>query len=472
MIGRKKEIETLNRLYSSNKSEFIAIYGRRRVGKTYLISKVFKNRFTFKHTGISPIEINNVGALSAQLDAFYTSLNKAGLKERNKPKSWFEAFGLLEDLLDLIDEDEKILIFIDELPWLDTPRSGFISALESFWNGWASYKDNVKLIVCGSASSWILDNLIHNHGGLYNRLTYQMKLEPFTLNECEEYFVDNNVSMSRYDIAQSYMILGGIPYYLGYFEINLSLALNIDNLFFNKNAVLKDEFDKLFSSVFANPNEMISIVRLLSKRKTGYTRDEILNKLNYKSSGYLTKQLSSLIASDFIVKYTNFNKKKDYYKLIDPFCLFYLHFLDKDNIETNFWSNNLNSNKLNSWRGYAFENLVFNHVEQIKKALGVEGINSYVSSYYKKDEDGAQIDMLIVRNDNVVNLCEMKYYGDFFSVNKDYYMNLNHKLQCLISDLKRKQVVHPILITTYGLKQNEYSSFFNHVITLDDLFKM
>lgn len=471
MIGRKKEIETLNRLYQSNKSEFVALYGRRRVGKTFLVSEVFKGRFSFRHAGLSPAELKKRAALADQLNSFYDSLIKFGLKNFNKPKTWFEAFNLLENYLDSIDNGQRLLIFIDELPWLDTPRSNFITALESFWNNWACFKNNVMLIVCGSASSWILDNLIQNHGGLYNRLTYQIKLSPFRLNECEQFFTSNNISLSKYEIAESYMIFGGIPYYLGYFTNGYSFSQNIDELFFNDNAILIDEFNKLFSSIFSKPEEMISIVKFLSTKKIGYTRDEIANATNINKGGYLTKALSSLISSDFIIKYENFNKKKDYYKLIDPFCLFYLHFLDKKHIETNFWTNNINSPKLNTWRGISFENLCFNHISQIKSALGIEGVSSYTSSFLKKDNDGAQIDMIIIRKDNVVDMIEIKYYSDCYVISKDYYLKLKHKLTCLMQELNKKQVIHPVLISTFGLKQNEYSNFFYKSITLEDLFK-
>lgn len=336
MIGRKKEIRELNRLYDSNKAELVAIYGRLRVGKTYLIDQVFKDRVTFKHAGLSPIG-DNGNLLRYQLENFYYSLISIGVKADHIPNTWLEAFFMLRSYLDEIDDGSRQLIVLDELPWMDTPRSGFITAFEAFWNNWACHKDNVMVIVCGSANAWIIDKLINNHGGLYNRVTYEIKLLPFTLNECKQFFRSNNNPISEYDIVQSYMILGGIPYYLGYFDEADSLPQTVDKLFFSKNRKLKVEYDRLFTSVFNTPEVMKKIVSLLSTKSIGYTRLEISNKLDIANGGTLTNYLNALIASDFIVRYVPFGKKKqEYYKLIDPFCIFYLHFVEGKNYPENY----------------------------------------------------------------------------------------------------------------------------------------
>lgn len=476
MIGRKKEIDILRDRYNSNKAEFIAIYGRRRVGKTYLVDETFKNRITFRHAGFSPSVDNKEGVLRAQLDHFYESLIMQGMEKCEKPRSWMEAFFLLEKHLQRIDDGKRQLIFIDELPWLDTPRSNFVMALEGFWNNWACHRHNIMLVVCGSSSSWILDNLINNHGGLYNRLTYQIHLEPFTLKECEEYYRESNVNFSRYDIVQSYMILGGIPYYMGYINNKLSLTQNIDNMFFSKGAVLKDEFDRLFNSIFDKPELMKSIVKLLYKNNAGYTRNEIIKHLKLGSGGHLTNQLTALINGSFIEKYTPFglSKREEHYKLIDPFCLFYLHFADdkKSNSET-YWQDHLESQEVVVWRGFAFENVCFNHINQIKKALGIAGVSTSVSAWSKKkdnDEKGMQIDMLIIRKDNVINMCEIKFYDKEFITNEAYSRTLKARKQTLRESVSPKYAIQGTLITTYGMKFNAYSGEFIHCVTLDDLF--
>ena len=474
VIGRKKEIEELNNLYNSNKSEFVAIYGRRRIGKTYLVDETFKGRITFRHAGLSPVDDNKKGMLKAQLEHFYYSLLLQGMKKSKKPETWLEAFYMLEKLLEEKDDGRRQLIFLDELPWLDTPRSGFITAFEGFWNTWGCHRDNLMVVVCGSANSWILDKLINNHGGLYNRVTYEIKLAPFTLNECEKFYIAKNVKLSRYDIAQSYMIFGGIPYYMGYFQSGMSLAQNIDNIIFSKHGKLKDEYHRLFASIFTNPEIMKKIVGLLYSRNSGYTRNEIIEMLGQNDSGTLCRSLNALISSDFVIKYTPFGKgKREHYKLVDPFCMFYLHFVDKQKkLEENFWQQNVTSPQITSWRGFAYENICFNHIMQIKNALGIRGVITNHSAWSKRsdDETGTQIDLLILRNDNVVNMCEIKYYGDNFVVNKDYYHVLLHRQELLAKEISPKFSIHNTLITTFGLTYNEYSGIFTNVITLDDLF--
>ena len=474
VIGRKREVEELNRLYNSGKSGFVAIYGRRRIGKTYLVDEVFKGKITFRHAGLSPAEENKEGMLAAQLEHFYYSLLLQGMEKYKKPESWLEAFYLLEKFLEEKDDGSRQLVFLDELPWLDTPRSGFITAFEGFWNTWGCHRENLMVVVCGSANSWILDKLINNHGGLYNRVTYEIKLEPFTLKECERYYESKNIKMSRYDIAQSYMILGGVPYYMGYFQSGKSLAQNIDTLFFAKHGKLRNEYERLFASIFSNPEQMMLLVKVLSKRNAGCTKKEIVEETGIKDGGSLTKCLNALIASDFIIKYTPFGKrKKEHYKLVDPFCMFYLNFIEKKKpLDENFWSQNISSQQISSWRGFAFENLCFNHINQIKKAIGIQGVISTHSAWSKRqdDEDGVQIDLLISRNDNVVNMCEIKYYGSDFAVTKEYYRTLLNRQEILSKEISPKCTIHNTLITTFGLVYNEYSGIFTNVIDLDALF--
>ena len=477
MIGRKKEAKELDDLYSSSKAELVAIYGRRRVGKTYLVNEVFGDRFAFKHTGLSPAEIKGTGVLRAQLDHFYLSLKEYGLTGEKRPSDWLEAFFLLRKLLRQKDDGNRQIVFIDELPWLDTPRSGFITGFESFWNGWGNSRHNLMVIVCGSATSWMKDKLINNYGGLYGRVTYEIRLSPFNFYETELFFKEKGVNFSRYDIAESYMIIGGIPYYLGYFNRSLSLAQNIDEIFFKEHAKLENEYNRLFNSIFTNPEHIKAIVELLGKKRMGYTKGEIANKLGVSNNGDLTKSLNALEASDFIIRYVPFgySGKLIHYKLIDPFCLFHIHFMiAKGDCSAKYWSENLSSQQIVSWKGFAFENVCFQHIEQIKSALSISGISSSLSAWSPKGDDGkdgTQIDMLINRADNIVNLCEIKYYGDTFSVDKKLYMAMIHRINMLEQALPAKKSVRSTLITTYGIKRNEYSNIFTNVITLDDLYR-
>ena len=478
MIGRKREVDLINELYNNGKAEFVAVYGRRRVGKTYLVDEALQGKITFRHAGLSPIEASNKTAapLKAQLEAFYYSLLTHGMKKSHCPKDWMEAFFMLEMHLQSIDTGERMVVFLDELPWMDTAKSGFITAFEGFWNTWGCHRHNLMVIVCGSANSWIMDKLINNHGGLYGRITREIKLEPFTLSECEQCLLERKVQFSRYDIIQTYMILGGIPYYLNYIDRSLSLAQNIDKLFFVRSAVLRIEYDRLFASVFKNPEMMKKIVALLASRSTGFTRSEVSEKTKISNGGALSEALSALVASDFIIYYVPFGsgKREAKYKLVDPFCLFYLKFVkDADSLSEEFWLTNINSQSIVSWRGFAFENVCFNHISAIKKALGISGVITNHSAFTKKDSngDGTQVDLTIERNDNIVNVCELKFYGTEFTVDKSYDKLIRERNTIIQEYIPKKSAIHNTLITTYGLKKNEYSWDFTNVIAMDDLFE-
>lgn len=478
IIGRKQEISELNDLYYSGKPQLVAVYGRRRVGKTFLVDEALKGRITFRHAGLSPNneESGKKNLLKDQLKHFYHSLLMHGMKRSKQPESWLDAFFMLENHLSTIDNGSRQVVFLDELPWLDTPRSGFLTAFEAFWNTWGCHRDNLMVIVCGSANSWILDNLINDTGGLYGRTTYEIKLSPFTLKETEDFFRSKEIRMSRYDIAQCNMILGGIPYYLGYFAKNYSLAQNIDRLFFSEKPKLHNEFDRLFASVFRTPETMKKIIRLLATRHGGFTRKEIISRLEFNDGGDVSDLLEALIASDFIVRYTPFGKttREDHYRLIDPFCLFYLKYVFGKNVaDTNFWSNNQMSQSVVSWRGVAFEDLCIRHISQIKKALGISGVVTSQSNWVVPGNDretGMQIDLIINRNDNVINMCEMKFYNEDFIVNGEYNRKISSRMNKIHEDVPKRFAVHSTLITTYGLSYNEYSGAFQQVITLEDLF--
>lgn len=474
IIGRKKEIEELRRLYASDKPVFAVVYGRRRIGKTFLVRELLGDKFAFYHTALSPSELSNSALRNQQLLGFYTSLRDYGSQIDNVPDNWILAFDALRQLLKEKDQGQRLVVFIDELPWLDTARSGFITALEHFWNGWGAGKQNLMLIVCGSATSWISDKLLNNHGGLFDRVTDEIKLYPFTLGECEEYFKNNGIVMSRYDQVQSYMAIGGIPFYLSLYQKGCSLAQNIDNIFFARNAKLKFEFDRLYSSSFVNYEECKSIVRLLSKKRQGFTRKEITQQTHLPDGGGLSNSLKALEVSDFIVSYRKYAypKREIYYRLTDNFSKFWLTFCD-NKLTTNgaFWQDNQNLPQVASWRGFSFEGVCFYHELQIKKALGINGVQTELYPWKSRTEkEGAQIDMIIDRADNVMNICEMKFSDDEYIITAKYDKELRHKLTVLREESGTKKALHLTLVTTYGLRMNEYSGIVQKVITMDDLF--
>lgn len=476
LIGRKTEINELERLYSSERPEFVAIYGRRRVGKTFLIKQTFKGRMTFQHTGVSPVDLSSgVSLMKTQLESFYYSLLNHGLEGFSQPKSWLEAFFQLEQLLQRNDDGSRQLVFLDELSWMDTPRSGFLSAFESFWNGWCTGRDNVMVIVCGSASSWILGNLSRNRGGLYGRLTSEIKLSPFTLKECEQYFAHEHIEMSRYDIVQSHMVFGGIPYYLSCFRKGYSFERNVDKILFGPSPRLKDEFNRLFKAVFKNAEDCKKIVRHLASRHYGYTREEIAQATGLPLGGGMSNTLAALVESDFIMAYVphGVSAKNVHYKLIDNFCLFWLKYVEANANDVSYMTDNATSDIMRSWRGVAFEEVCWQHIGQIKRALEIGGVKASISAWSimgDKTHPGAQIDMLIARQDNVVNLCEMKFAGDTYTIDADEERKLRNRIYALKKTLKSKQTVHLTMVTTYGITPGKHSGIVQRQVTMDDFF--
>ncbi|MDD6206472.1 ATP-binding protein [Succinivibrio sp.] len=483
LIGREKEIKKLNELYHSEDAELIALYGRRRVGKTYLIDEVFRDRLNFRHAGLSPpidSEKENVKAhlMKDQLTHFFRSLTMQGYKGKKTPESWLEAFYMLEDLLvEKYKDNERIVVFLDEMQWLDTPKAKFMTGFEAFWNGWACHRKNLMVIVCGSSSSWILTNIINNHGGLYGRVTFEIKLKPFTLRECEQFLTSKEICMSRYDVIQAYMMVGGIPYYLRYFNKRLSLAQNINEIFFADEAPLKDEFNRMFASLFKNAEPIKQIIKAIASKNKGITRKELSEITGVTDSGEVSRQLNALIAGDFIIKYKSFgdNKRDEIYKLVDPFSYFYLTFLDKSSDNRNIdWINIEDSSRVLSWKGYAFENVCWNHIHQIKMALQIGGVSTTEALWSKRGDEntrGTQIDLIIVRKDNVVHMCEIKFYNEEFEVDKDYHLILERRKKILREQIPKRATIHNTLITTYGLRKTNYFGDFVHVVTIDQLFE-
>lgn len=470
IIGRKAEIDILNKTLQDDYSHFVAIYGRRRIGKTFLIREAFNYRFTFQHSGLSE------GGLKEQLFAFEASIKDAGIVPAKKRKNWLEAFEDLKDVIRASTEKKKI-IFVDELSWMDTQNSDLMMALENFWNGWASARRDVVLIVCASATSWMLSKVVHNKGGLYNRLTEQIHLKPFSLAECEEYVKARELAFTKNQILQYYMVFGGIPFYWGFLEKGMSISQNIDKILFAKNAPLADEFKYLYASIFKNPENYIKIIEALATKKVGMTREEIIKHTGLANSGEMTTRLEELESCGFIRKYDAFGMKKKnaIFQLIDNYTLFYYQFLANNPTDEHFWSNQINTPVVNTWQGLAFERVCLEHVKQIKQKLGISGVQTEVNSWYSKPDSekgirGAQIDLLIVRKDQVINLCEMKYSNAEFIITSEVDLSIRNKISDFINVTKTKYAIYPTIVTTYGLVENSYSGNIQSTVSLDDLF--
>ena len=479
MIGREDEIKYLKSLKREEEPQFVAVYGRRRIGKTYLVREVFEYDFTFQHTGLSVDEKKNVESQrQEQLDKFSVSLSEAGYDSGMKLTSWAEAFNGLKEVIRNSKEMKKI-IFIDELSWMDTKDSGLISELEHFWNGFvtARKEKDVILIVCASATYWMMEKIVNDKGGLHNRLTGRIHLKPFTLKECEEYLKNRKLLFNRHQIIQCYMIMGGVPYYWSLLKKGKSLPQNIDELFFRENAPLKREYDNLYRALFNKPDQYIRIIEALSAENQGISREMICEKTGITSSGELTRKLKELEDCGFIRKYipAGYKERNAIYQLIDNYTLFYLRFLHDHTYEENFWQNQNNSPAINAWSEVAFERVCLEHVPQIKAALGISGVHTEVNAWQckadkKRGLQGSQIDLLIVRNDQVINVCEMKYSKSDYRVDSDFDKDMKRKISDYLIDSKTKYAIYPTLITTYGVVENEYSGELQTIITGEELF--
>jgi len=470
LIGREKEIRRLNRALEEREAQLIIVYGRRRVGKTFLINEYFGGDFSFKFTGAFG------ESKKVQLKNFVLELNRQAMTKYDVPQDWSDAFALLRDYLESKDKEKKQVVFFDEMPWMDRQKSGFLPAFEWFWNSWGSSRENLVFIVCGSATSWMIDKLDNNKGGLFNRQTCRLYLEPFNLHDTELYLKSRDIYWSRYDITVCYMIMGGIPYYLKLLDRSLSLNENIDALFFEKRSELWDEFEHLYNTLFSNSDNYIRIVEALSKKRSGLTRNEISKASGVAANGVLSKMLTDLINSGFVRINDIFGRKKRdiTYQLSDYYSLFYFRFI-KDNYgkDEHLWSNSNDNPARRSWEGLTFEQICKDHIQQIKNKIGIAGVMTEISSWSKQgndEEDGVQIDLLIDRRDRVINLCEIQFSGAQFEIKKEYDIKLKNKVEVFRETTKTNKTIQMTMITTYGIKKNMYSNYVGKEITLDDLF--
>ena len=470
VIGRVAEKERLLKFAQSDESEFVAVYGRRRVGKTYLIRQTFQDQFAFQHTGIAR------GRTKEQLRAFGDSLRECGVGSKDGPSDWFAAFNLLKAVIDQSRAVKKI-VFLDELSYLDTKGSRFIPALEHFWNGWASARTDVLLVVCGSATSWIINKVIKDKGGLHNRVTGRISLQPFTLKECEAYVASRGIVMTRYQIAETYMVLGGIPFYWKHLEPDLSADQNIDDLLFARSNKLEGEFDELYASLFRKPEPYLKLIRALGRHKSGLNRDELTRETKSSSCGNFTRYLRELEECGFIRKSVAFGKKSKgaLYQLIDNFTLFHLAFVSENKVnDRHFWSASADAQFRVVWEGLAFERLCLQHVDGIKKALGISGVVSNDGSWQlarTAGHDGAQVDLLIDRADGVINLCEMKFASSEYEIKDVEERHVRARRELFKSSTGTRKAVHLTYVTTYGVKRNAHSGVVQSQVVLDDLFQ-
>ena len=477
ILAREREIKILEKIYDSNQPEFLAIYGRRRIGKTFLIRQFFKEKgIYFELTGVKN------GSYKHQLHSFTTEFSRVfKIKPSKKINNWLEAFDELRIAVEQSPKKEKIILFFDELPWLATPKANFIQTLDHFWNRYMSDDPRVILIVCGSAASWMIKKILCDKGGLHGRLTEKIRLLPFDLQETERFLLNRGITLDRKQLIDLYMSIGGVAKYLTYIEQGRSSLQEVNRICFN--GPLFKEFDELYSSLFLNYHQHISIVRALARQTTGFTKSQISEATGITLGGALTDILHELEESGFIHSSMGFGKKKYEmrFRLIDEYSLFYIKWVeqaksaDLNGCDDNFWLKAGNSPSGRAWFGYAFEVLCLKHIRKIKEALGIAGVITKESSWIYKsninNDKGAQIDLVIDRADNCINLCEIKFTHELFTIDKDYAMQLRSKKSIFIEKTKSKKSVFLTLITPYGVRKNATGLGVVDVeITMDDLF--
>ena len=473
LIGRLEEKKILESALLSPKAEMVSLLGRRRVGKTFLVKSVYRDQLDFEFTGIQH------ATRREQLRNFMLQISKAsqGSFPLTEPKDWLEAFYLLTKFLEMKKKPEKMVVFLDELPWMATHNSGFLKGLSYFWNSWA-VDQPVVVVICGSAASWMIKKVVHHKGGLHNRITKRIFLKPFNLAETEHFLKEKNLHFDRYQMLHLYMAMGGVPHYLEEITAGKSAAQNISQICFSENGLLRDEFSKLYASLFENSEAHVKVVRALAGRLKGLTRTEIVQASRLPEGGGASTVIEELLHSGFISMYQPFGKKKkdSLYRLTDEYSLFYVRFIENNSSQGEaVWQQISQTQAYISWAGYAFESICLKHLPQIKKALGISGVYSTASSFIKKgneEEAGIQFDLLIDRNDHVINICEIKFYGAEVTLDKATAMEYRNRMAVFKAATKTRKQVFLTMITTFGVKQNQHSlGLVDVALTMDDLFE-
>ena len=459
MIGRKKEIEKIERLLASGRSEFLAVTGRRRVGKTYLVDSLLKKHYCFSMTGIQN------GSIATQLVNFSVKLAEYdGTNTPQMPENWQLAFLQLKGYLKTLPKEKKQVIFLDELPWVETPKSGFLQLLAHFWNDYLSKEPHFILVICGSATSWIVKKVINDPGGLHNRITENIHLRPFTLAETQAFLTDRGLSFSQQDLAKIYMALGGIPFYLENLRKGESFSAAIERICFAPAGILRNEYDNLYQALFNNAEIHQQIVAALSARQHGMLHSEVLQEIGMaQPTGSYQRAMEELMVSDFVVESTPFGKQKrgSTYRLVDEYSIFYHRFIQPNKkYSPGIWQQLAESQSYKIWAGYAFENLCFKHVDKIKEALGIAAVYTEISSLRvptSGETQGFQIDLLIDRKDNSINLCEIKFHAGPFTITSAYHQQLIEKRQRFMDHTGTKKQVFLTFLTVHGIAPNAYA---------------
>ena len=467
LVGRKSEKKILLDALQSSRSELLVVYGRRRVGKTFLVRTVYREHIVLEISGIYKASLRN------QLLKFHLTLSNL-MPSARKPKNWIEAFFGLELYLNEIQGRKKKVVFIDEFPWFDNPKSGFLVAFDSFWNSYVTKRSDIVVVVCGSSSSYMIKKIVRNRGGLHNRLSEKIKLLPFNLNETRQLLRANKVNLTDYDITQLYMVMGGVPHYLEKVLPGESVVQTLDRLCFEKDGFLRTEFTNVFASLFSHHENHEAIIRVLSRVRKGLTRNELSQRSQIPTGGTLSRTLTELEHSGFVGTYTPYQKvKNSVYRLSDEYSMFYIKFIEGSTPSNlGIWAKRQKQQSFRIWAGFSFETICMKHVEEIKEGLKIRGVYSRNYSWIEKNtENSAQIDLLIDRDDNVINLCEIKFHNTPYAISKTYASEVTKKMNSFSESTNTRKSIFITFITTYGLVENQYKrELVQNELKLADLF--
>jgi AAA+ ATPase superfamily predicted ATPase len=470
MIGREEEVKILTDMLSSDEAELVSVLGRRRVGKTYLLRETFKEHIVFEFVGIQG------GTLRENLNAFTFALQQTFGKESvpNNIKSWLNAFQTLIELLSTQKTTKKSVVFIDELSWIAGKKPDFVKALGFFWNSWAS-KQNIVVAICGSAAAWMIKNIIKNKGGLHNRITRQIYLLPFTCKEAREYLQQRGLKFNNEQVTELYMTFGGIPHYLKLIDKAKSVGQVVNSLCFSEKGALKNEFDNLYAALFTNHQPYIAVIKACYSKWKGVTQSEIVKHSGIPSGGTLTRMLTELELCGFITSTAPFDKvkKEKIYRLIDEFSVFYLNFMDsKKNTDWNLISQ---SQPFKLWKGYAFENFCLKHIQSIKHQLGIGSVITQQFAYLIQNpalKTHHQIDLIIDRNDQCINICEIKYHAKPYTITKNYAETLRQRMQYFAWETETKKTIFLTFISKYGVTtQSGIPNLVDSEVLMEDFYK-
>ncbi|RYY23049.1 MAG: ATP-binding protein [Chitinophagaceae bacterium] len=471
IVGRQEEQKLLSQIIASSTPELVAVYGRRRVGKTYLIRQALTEQIVFEFSGTKD------ETLSRQLTNFQKALQKKYRAAKTTPANWSDAFELLTQYLSSIRKRKKLVVFLDEFPWINSHKSGFLQAFDYWWNTWGNTQNNLAVIICGSAASWMIQHIINNKAGLHNRITRRIRLMPFTLSETEQYLQSRNIRLHQFQLLQLYMVMGGIPMYLSEVRKGESAAQTIDRTCFTKDGALQPEFRNLYTSLFDDATRHLAVVRVLSANNKGLTRNEIIEKTGLSSGGRISEVLDELAESGFISAWLPYDRKsKDaIYKLSDEYTHFYLKFMDNTRAQgAGTWLRFSTGQSWRSWSGIAYERICLKHIPQIKNDLGISVIYTEESAwrFAPKGQQGAQIDLLIERRDLIIHLCEIKFSETPYTITKKYAAELENKKQVFLGQTKGRKSVFITMITTFGVQPNDYAAnLVQNSVTMEALFR-